>query len=238
MRASDVMTFGAASISSTAPIEVAPRLLVRCRISALPAVDGNGNLICMITGRDLLRPREGASSQNRQKWQEFLLGSRNRDDRTGSARLLCIADVMTSDVLIDSQDPPNVETATMMGRRGVKRIPVVKEGKTRGIVRRAGFLRGLAREAEEMPSESVEFRELRQRVILAPSQKAQTGWRSMNVAVRGGSVVLRGALTDKDAAARLISAARGVAGVKQVEDRLIIIGRRRHESSGPCPTQH
>ncbi len=35
MRASDVMTLGAASIRSTAPIEEAARLMVGCRISGL-----------------------------------------------------------------------------------------------------------------------------------------------------------------------------------------------------------
>jgi CBS domain-containing protein len=223
MRASDVMTLGAATIQTTAPIEDAARLMVRCRISGLPVVDGNGNLIGMVTERDLLRQRDGASSQDRPQWLEFLLGSKGWDDRAGSAQLLSVSDVMTSDVISASEDTPIVEIADMMESRGVKRIPVVKDGKVKGIVSRADLLRGLARQAEEMPSASLEDRDLRQRVIRALSQEAQTGWRSMNVAVRGGSVVLRGALTDKDAAARLISAARGVAGVKQVEDRLIVI---------------
>jgi CBS domain-containing protein len=223
MRASDVMTLGAASIQSTAPIEEAARLMVRCRISGLPVVDEDGNLIGLVTERDLLRPRGGVSGQDRPQWLEFLLGSKGWDDRAGSAQLLSVADVMTSNVITASEDTPILEIADTMERRGIKRIPVVQDGKVKGIISRADLLRGLARQAEEMPSANAEDRELRQRVIRALSQDVRVGWRSMNVVVRGGSVELRGALTDEDVRARLLSTARGVAGVKQVEDRLIVV---------------
>lgn len=67
-------------------------------------MDGNGNLIGMVTERDLLRPRDGAPSQDRSQWLEFLLGSKGWDDRAGSAQLLSVSDVMTSDVIIASED--------------------------------------------------------------------------------------------------------------------------------------
>ncbi|MFN3745880.1 MAG: CBS domain-containing protein [Hyphomicrobiaceae bacterium] len=223
MRASDVMTVGAASIKSTAPIEEAARLMVRCRISGLPVVDEDGNLIGIVTERDLLRPRSGASSQERPQWLEFLLGSKGWDDRAGSAQLLSVADVMTSDVITASEDTPIIDIADTMERHGIKRIPVVQDGKVKGIISRADLLRGLARHAEEMPSANAEDRELRQRVIRALSHDVRAGWRTMNVVVRGGSVELRGALMDEGVRARLLSAVRGVAGVKQVEDRLIVV---------------
>src|SRR5690606_31522347 len=74
MRASDVMTLGAASIHATAPIEEAARLMLRHRISGLPVVDENGTLVGMVTERDLLRGRKSGADRDRPQWLEFLLG--------------------------------------------------------------------------------------------------------------------------------------------------------------------
>jgi len=224
MRASDVMTLGAASIHATAPIEEAARLMLRHRISGLPVVDENGTLVGMVTERDLLRGRKSGADRDRPQWLEFLLGSEAWGDGAGPSRLLTVADVMTVDVTTIGEDTPVREIADMMQRHDIKRVPVVKDGKVNGIVSRADLLRGLARQAENMPSASAEDRALRQRVINVLSQEPRPGWSSINVVVRDGSVELRGAMSDATLRARLVSAARGVPGVKEVDDRMVVVG--------------
>ncbi len=224
MRASDVMTLGAASIQPTAPIEEAARLMLRHRISGLPVVDENGNLVGMVTERDLLRGQKGAPERDRPQWLEFLLGSEGWGEGAGLARLLTVADVMTPDVTTVSEDMPVREIADMMQRHDIKRVPVVKDGKVNGIVSRADLLRGLARQAEDMPSAGTEDRALRQRVIDALSLEPTSGWSSINVVVRDGAVELRGATTDAALRTRLVSTARRVPGVKEVEDRMVVVG--------------
>ena len=224
MRASDVMTLGAASIQPTAPIEEAARLMLRHRVSGLPVVDENGSLVGMVTERDLLRGQKGAPERDQPQWLEFLLGSEDWGEGSGLAPLLTVADVMTPDVTTVSEDTPVREIADMMQRRDIKRVPVVKDGKVKGIVSRADLLRGLARQAENMLSASTEDRALRQRVISALSQEPRPGWSSVNVVVRDGSVELRGAMTDAALRARLVATARDVPGVKDVDDRMVIVG--------------
>ena len=99
-----------------------------------------------------------------------------------------------------------------------------KAEKSTGIVSRADLLRGLARLAEDMPSASAEERSLRQRVLEALAGEAKTGWTSVNVVVRDGSVELRGATTEATLRARLVAAAQGVSGVKEVDDRIVVVG--------------
>jgi osmotically-inducible protein OsmY len=54
--------------------------------------------------------------------------------------------------------------------------------------------------------------------------QVKDGWYSVNVVVRNGTVELRGATVDAKLRERLVTAARGAPGVKQLDDRLVVIG--------------
>ena len=66
MQAAQVMTFGAATIQPDASIQEAARMMLDYRISGLPVVDSDGNLIGMITEGDLLGGVTG--DQHRRRW--------------------------------------------------------------------------------------------------------------------------------------------------------------------------
>ena len=224
MQAADVMTFGAASIRPQDPIEEAAHLMLQHRISGLPVVDDKGDLIGIVTEGDLLRRQQGGSDRDRPRWLEFLLGAARSANDTRLAHLRTVADVMTTRVVTVGDDTPLHEIADIMQRHGFKRVPVVKDRKVTGIVSRADLLRGLARLAEDMPSASPEDHALRHRVLNALAREAETGWSSVNVVVRDGSVELRGATTEATLRTRLVAAARGVPGVKVVDDRMVVVG--------------
>jgi CBS domain-containing protein len=220
MQAADVMTFGAASIRADAPVEEAARVMLQHRISGLPVVDGNGDLVGMVTEGDLLR-RE--SSAQRRRWLELVLGSVKPAGGPRLAHPATVGQVLTRPVVTVREDTPVQEVADILQRHRIKRVPVVRGGKVTGIVSRADLLRGLARLAEDMPAASAEDRALRQRVLDALAQ-VKDGWYSVNVVVRNGTVELRGATVDAKLRERLVTAARGAPGVKQLDDRLVVIG--------------
>jgi osmotically-inducible protein OsmY len=111
-----------------------------------------------------------------------------------------------------------------MERHGIKRVPVVSDGKVIGIVSRADMLRGLAKWAEDMPSASNEDRALRQRVLERLAREPKDAWATVNVLVRDGAVEMRGATTDASLRERLVAAARTVSGVKSLDDRMVVVG--------------
>lgn len=215
------MTFGAASIRADAPVEEAARVMLQHRISGLPVVDNNGDLIGMVTEGDLLR-RE--ASAPRPRWLELLLGSVKPEEGPRLAHPATLAEVMTRPVVTVSEDTRVQEVADILQRHRIKRVPVVRGGKLTGIVSRADLLRGLARLAEDMPAASAEDRALRQRVLDALAQVPKDGWRSVNVVVRNGTVELRGATADANLRERLVTAVRGAPGVKQLDDRMVVVG--------------
>jgi CBS domain-containing protein len=228
MQAADIMTFGAASIRPDASVEEAARLMLQHRISGLPVVDKDGDLVGMVTERDLLR-RE--ASAQRRRWLELVLASVKPAEGPRLAHLATVGQVMTRPVVTVREDTPVDEVADILQRHRIKRVPVVRGGKVTGIVSRADLLRGLARLAEDMPAASAEDRALRQRVLDALAQVPQDGWRSVNVVVRNGAVELRGATADAGLHQRLATAARGVAGVKELDDRMVVVGPASAEPS-------
>jgi CBS-domain-containing membrane protein len=221
MQAADVMTFGAATIRADAPVEEAARLMLQHRISGLPVVDKNGELVGMVTEGDLLR-RE--ASTQRRRWLELALGSVKPADGPRLAHLATVSEVMSRPAVTVSEDTPVQEVADVLQRHRIKRVPVIRGGEVTGIVSRADLLRGLARLAEDMPAASAEDRALRQRVLDALTQVPKDNWRSVNVVVRDGTVELRGATADANLRARLVAAARGAPGVKQLDDRMVVVG--------------
>ena len=212
MQAVDVMTFGAASIRADAPVEEAARVMLQHRISGLPVVDDNGDLVGMVTEGDLLR-RE-ASAQRRS-----VAGARARLCETrGWAATGAPCNRIGSH---DSSRGDGERGRAGPGGCGYPAAPSHQTGaggqgrKVTGIVSRADLLRGLARLAEDMPAASAEDRALRQRVLDALAQVPKDGWRSVNVVVRNGTVELRGATADANLRERLVTAVRGAPGVKR-----------------------
>ena len=221
MQAANVMTFGAATIHPEAPIEEAARAMLQNRISGLPVVDGSRKLVGMVTEGDLLRRQPGETG--RPRWLQ-LLGSPRSGERIDLGPAQTVADVMTTNVISVREDTPVSQIADLMRRHGIKRVPVLDHGEVIGIVSRADLLVAMARLAEDMPAASTEDRKLRDRVLEALPQEPHGPWRSVNVVVREGVVEVRGATTQLDLRDRIVKAARGVQGVKDVEDRMVVVG--------------
>jgi CBS domain-containing protein len=222
MQAANVMTFGAATIHPEASIEEAARAMLQNRISGLPVVDGSGKLVGMVTEGDLLRRQPGET--DRPRWLQLLLGSPRSGERIDLGHPQTVADVMTTHVISVREDTPVSQIADLMRRHGIKRVPVLDHGKVIGIVSRADLLVAMARLVEDMPAASTEDRKLRQLVLDALPQEPHGPWRTVNVVVREGVVEVRGATTQPDLRDRMVKAARGVQGVKDVEDRMVVVG--------------
>lgn len=221
MKAAHVMTFGAATITPDASIREAARMMLDHRISGLPVVDQNGDLVGIITEGDLLSGITG--DRHRRRWLEFILDPNKSSTAPQAHPAQNVAEVMTRRVMTVTADTPVDEVVKIMKTNGIKRIPVVKENKVVGIISRADLLRGLALEAKMMPRASAEDLALRERVVEALSKEGLGTGVSINVLVQGGVVELRGPMPTADLPAKLVQAARNVPGVKEVVDKLIVI---------------
>jgi len=220
MNAGDIMTFGAATVRPDTAVLTAAQLMLQHGISGLPVVDDEGQLVGMVTERDLLRRAETGTEHERSRWLAFLTDPAAQAEDYVRSHGRKVSDVMTHDPESVTPDTPLTEVVALMEGRGFRRLPVVRNGKVVGIVSRRNFLRVLARRLEDDAKISVGDLVLRQRVL---DEIEKQGWvpkSSVDVVVNGGKVELSGVVGDEHVHDALRVAAENVPGVGQVTDRV------------------
>jgi CBS domain-containing protein len=198
-----VMTQAVVTVKPETSFKEAVRLLRQRRVSGLPVVDGEGNLVGIVSEADLLNKVEKRDPD------AYLLESRpHRLDRARSAAL-DVASAMSREVTTVQPDFPVALAAREMHTRGFKRLPVVDEkGKLVGIVSRGDLLKVFLRSDRELRSDIRRILDLAQ---------VRLGGRGLKATVSGGIVDLAGDFESKtrlEAIVRAISEIDGVVGVR------------------------
>lgn len=196
---SDVMTHTVVAIGSEAPFKQIVELLGQWKVSAVPVLAGEGRVVGMVSEADLLAKEEFRGSAH---------GPGEGDSaHRAKAGAVTAGELMSSPAVTVHADAPLAETARIMARRHVKRLPVVDGvGLLQGIVSRGDLLKVFLRPDEEIAGE------IRNSVL---GRLQSTG--SLTVEVTDGVVTLGGSLPDRTlvpVAARALRAVEGVVDVR------------------------
>ena len=148
MRISDVMTRDVVTLTPSHSVKHAAQLMLERRISSIPVVE-DGKLVGMLTQGDMLRRIElGLPEAAVKGWNKA-----NSPD--GVARDFVrshswnVGDVMSKPVATATEDMTLADAATLLSTRGVKRLPVVRDGQLVGILSRADLLHAIATATSE-----------------------------------------------------------------------------------------
>ncbi|MDX2142320.1 MAG: CBS domain-containing protein [Rhodospirillaceae bacterium] len=143
--AGSVMNRNVVTITPETSIRAAARVMATNRISGLPVVDDEGRLLGIVSEIDLLRSRT-ATAERESWWLDMLAeGEKMAPEyieyvRSGNEM---VRTVMRPDVTSITEDTPLSEVAQMIVEKGIKRLPVVTNGRIVGIVSRADLVRAL-----------------------------------------------------------------------------------------------
>ena len=132
----DLMTRQPRTVSPDTPLREAAVDMVRAGVGALPVVDGGGQVIGMLTERDMMR----------HLLNNYLHSSgsaRNSPDAVFGDRAREVRDVMTRQVLCVAPEQPLAEVAALMTNKDVDRVPVVRDGALVGFITRGDIVRKL-----------------------------------------------------------------------------------------------
>jgi CBS domain-containing protein len=151
--AGDLMTRDVAVVHPETSLLEAVKLMARRRISGMPVVDDAGTILGIISEGDLVRWHEGYS-ERQARWLDmladgfelapaFLEGIQEQRRKVKS--------VMSSGVTTVTEETLAREVARLMYTAGIKRVPVVRDGKLVGIVARSDLVRALALKLGEKP---------------------------------------------------------------------------------------
>jgi len=221
MKASDIMTPNVLSVDADAPILEAIRLMLQNRVSGLPVTDQHGKLIGIVTEGDFLRRAETGTEKKRRKWLEIIMGPGHLADEYVHTHGRKVAEVMTPDPFVIGEDTSLEDVVDLMERHGIKRVPVVRDGRVIGIVSRANLLHALASVVQALAATSRADADLREQIITALGSEKWVPKDFVNVIVRDGIVELRGTILDERERQALRVVAENTPGVKAVKDHLI-----------------
>lgn len=128
MKARDVMTRPAISLSPKTPAQSAAALLVSHGFTGAPVVDEDERVVGIATEADLVRGRIAP------------------DDWTGTKQPPepTVEDVMTPAPVVARSDDDLADIVATMLDRGIRSVPVVKDGRLEGILSRRDVLRLVA----------------------------------------------------------------------------------------------
>ncbi len=225
MRARDIMTRTVHTVRRDTPVRDVIRLLLDCRISGVPVVDGE-RVVGIVTEGDLIL-RERAHRQRggmAYLFQQLFEDHAKLAEEYRKAHGIVAEDVMTRDVVTIRPGTPVEEIANLLVERGIKRVPVVDRDHLVGIVSRADVLSAAADRLTQMGSlpRFLTDREIEERIIQSLAAEPWAEVEHLEVECSRGEVSLRGAVENEAERAAVEVAARQVPGVKSVVNELRI----------------
>jgi CBS-domain-containing membrane protein len=223
MQARDIMTSPVVSISPQAKISEAIGVMLRSHLSGLPVIDAEGRLVGILSEGDLLRRAELGTETHRPRWIDtFLAPGRSASEYVHTHGRI-IEEVMTQTPLSIEEETPLEEIVSIMQRKRIKRLPVLRQGALVGIVTRADLLRALSARSEVKEPEAGDDKRIK--AALEADLKSQS-WMpgsSITIRVENGVVELSGIILDDRYRDAIRVCAENIAGVKGVRDRIVFV---------------
>jgi CBS domain-containing protein len=145
MKVADFMSRNVISVAQDAPILEAARLMVENKISGLPVTNSHGTVVGIVSEHDLLRERKKDAAPQNKHWLQLLLQHKERTFEDQGLSQRTVADVMTPNPFTVAPTSSLDEACHLIEQLGVKRLPVVEDGKLVGIIARADLVRVLTR---------------------------------------------------------------------------------------------
>jgi CBS domain-containing protein len=220
MRARNVMVRGVATTTPETTVENVARLMINLRISGVPVLDKNGQLVGIVTEGDMLRRAETGTDRRRSPWSEWFSANSRLAAEYIKSHARRVEDIMTREVVSVGELATLGEIAELMETKRIKRVPVVHDGKIVGIVSRADLLQVLASGGATTAHEDND-RLIRERLLAELRQQEWANPTESSVVVSDGVVHFWGTVGSKEERRALRVVAENIPGVRGIEDHTI-----------------
>ena len=221
MQARDVMVSPVITVDSNATVQRVASLLLQHRISAVPVVGKDSELVGIVTESDLMHRSESGTERPYSWWLRLLVGDAQMASDYVKSHAVKIADIMTRKVVTAAPDTPLHEIAMLLEKHGIKRVPIVDEaGHLLGIVSRANLLQAVASarpKLEISPTDSA----IRKKLLGELREQPWAHTFNLTATVQNGVVDLWGYAPSAAERAAIRIAAEAIPGVIAVNDHLL-----------------
>ena len=131
-----------------------------------------------------------------------------------------VEEVMTADPVTIAESTPLEEVVSIMERRRIKRVPVVRGKAVVGIVSRANLMHALASLGRAAPAAANSDTAIRDQILKELDKQVWAPVALIDVVVRDGVVELWGTITEEKQGVGLKVVAENIPGVKKVVNHL------------------
>jgi CBS-domain-containing membrane protein len=222
MKASDVMVSNVITIGPDASVVDVADLLLRNRISAVPVVGADGEILGIVSEGDLINRPESETERRNSWWLDALASKEVLALEYVKTHSRKVSDVMTRDVITATPDTSVAQVAAVLEKNGIKRVPIVQNGRLVGIVSRANLLRGLASLKDKAPQARADDSEIREHVMAKLQNERWARPALISVTVQDGNVELWGIVESPAEKKAVRILAEVTPGVRAVNDNLMI----------------
>jgi CBS domain-containing protein len=214
------MTTDVLTVTPETSIADAAKLMLDNHISGVPVVDQFGQLAGILTEGDLMRRAE-LETGKRPWWLALTSHPEKRAAAYVKAHGLKATDVMTKDVVTIDEHETLDRIAMVFEKHGIKRAPIVREGKVIGIVSRANLLQGLAtgKVGDTGPSD----RQIKSAILATAQEEAGVRVPLVDITVADGVVHLWGIVGSESERDAIRVVAENTEGVRQVQTHLRVL---------------
>lgn len=146
MIAKDIMEKNVITVQEDVSVEEVARMLVEHSISGLPVVDGENNLVGVISEGDLIYKDKQIHIPAVVQILDsvfFVESFKKFQDELRKATAYKVKDMMTKDVTSVEVDTPVDEIASTMIDKKINRVPVLEDGKVVGIITRHNIVKSM-----------------------------------------------------------------------------------------------
>ena len=222
MKARDVMTLAVFTVKPTTSVKDVARLFIERRVSAVPVVDDQGKIVGIVSEGDLVHRSEISTQRRRPWWLDLMVRDKTLDaEEYIKAHAKRVADVMTRNVITAAPDTSLQEIAETLEKYGIKRLPIVRDGKLVGIVSRANLVQAIATSGSNLDVRLSDTT-IREKLLTLLNQRnwGQQYPACLNVTVNGGVVDLWGFIESDTERKAIRVAAEATPGVRAVNDHM------------------
>jgi CBS domain-containing protein len=220
MRAAEIMTSRVVTARPDDSVATIAALMGSNAISAVPIVDAAGRVLGIVSEGDLLRRGETGTERRRGRWLRAFAEPETLASEYVKAHGRRAADVMTRDVVGVQEDTPVADIVDLLERHGIKRVPVLRDGKLVGIVSRANLVRALVAVAPAKAESAAEDSAIQAQITDELKRAGFANLHDVSVIVTDGTVHLWGIYASASEHKALRIAAERIPGVRAVVDHL------------------
>lgn len=222
MKAHEIMSRSVVTVSPTTSVRDIAQMMAEKRISGIPVVAQDGSVVGMVSESDLIRRAEIGTVPERKWWLSFFGDPDALARQYRKTHGLKAGDVMSRPVVSVGEDADLSEIASILEKRNVKRLPVVRDGKLVGIISRADLVRALSQSQPDIARPMGSDTELERALMDKIRTQDWLDSTFLNVVVRNGVVELNGFIGSTEQRRALRVLIDELDGVHKVEDRLVV----------------